>query len=60
MIFFFVQILKINKSKLPDFYDKFHCVVKNIEGFWFFFWVLSYVNYFPDDNHFDYATSQNP
>jgi hypothetical protein len=30
------QISKKKKSKSQDFYDKFDCVAKNIEGFWFF------------------------
>jgi hypothetical protein len=31
------QITKRKNSKSPDFYDKFHYVAKNIEGFCFFF-----------------------
>jgi hypothetical protein len=31
------QISKRKKFKLPNFYNKFQYVAKNIEGSWFFF-----------------------
>ncbi len=48
-------------SKLPDFYNKFQHVAKNIKGFFFF--LLSYLihsqiwlNCLMDDHHFSYFT----
>jgi hypothetical protein len=52
---------KANNSKLPDFYEKFQYVAKNIERFCFF--LFSYLqfsqiwlNHFPDNCHFCYIT----
>jgi hypothetical protein len=50
------------KSKLPNFYDKFLQVAKNIEGFYFFFknsylvYSLIWPNHLMDDCHFCYIT----
>jgi len=53
---------KKKKSKLPNFYDKFQQVAKNIERFWWFF-LLSYLvcshnwlNHLMDNHHFSYIT----
>ncbi len=38
------QILKEKKSKSPDFQSKFQKFAKNIEGFLFYFFRLSYLS----------------
>ncbi len=57
------RISNLKNSKLPEFYNNFQKVAKNIEGFCFLFKKPSYLlcsqillNYFVDDHHFGYIT----
>ncbi len=57
------RISNLKNSKLPEAYDNFQKVAKNIEGFYCFFKKPSYLlycqillNYFVGDHHFCYIT----